>query len=124
MKSILFVDDHKTLARLSCEILQMHGYRAECAFDGNQALARFEQDSFDIVVTDFRMEEMNGLELAHRLREKNSHLPIVIVTGCVDVEPSTEVNAWVSKHEMFPKLLDTIDALLNSNTPQEITEQI
>lgn len=113
MKSILFVDDHKPLAKLSCDILQMHGYRAECAYNPAEALAKFEQGSFDMVVSDYRMEEMNGVELAQRLRELDSHLPVVIVTGCVDVEPSTEVDAWVAKQEMFPKLLDTIDELLN-----------
>jgi CheY-like chemotaxis protein len=114
MNSVLFVDDHKTLARLTCEILQTHGYRAECAFDAKEALAKFEQGSFDIVITDYRMEEMNGLELAHCLHQKNHDLPIVIVTGCSEVEPSTDVNAWVTKQEMFPKLLDTIQVLLNA----------
>jgi CheY-like chemotaxis protein len=113
MKSILFVDDHKTLARLSCEILQMHGYRAECAYDGAEALARFDEGGFDLVVTDYRMEQMNGIELAHRLRERARGLPIVIVTGCAEVEPSTDVDAWVAKQDMFPKLLETVQHLLD-----------
>ena len=43
MKAILFVDDHEVLARLGCEILQMHGYRAESAYNAEAALAKFEQ---------------------------------------------------------------------------------
>ena len=119
MKSILFVDDHKPLARLTCEILQTNGYRAEYAFDGMEALAKFGQEKFDIVVTDLRMEGMSGLELARQLRLLVPDLPIVIVTGCVDLEPCPEVNAWVAKQEMFPKLLDTIRELLNRNTTEE-----
>lgn len=119
MKSILFVDDHKPLARLTCEILQMNGYRAEYAFDGMEALAKFGQDRFDIVVTDLCMEGMSGVELARQLRQQNPELPIVIVTGCADLEPCPEVNAWVAKQEMFPKLLDTIRELLNRNTTEE-----
>ena len=113
MKAVLFVDDHKPLARLSCEILQKQGYRAEYAFDATEALAKFEQGEFDIVVTDYRMEGMSGVDLARRLRQMVPQLPIVIVTGCSDVEPCPEVDAWVGKQEMFPKLLDTIRHLLN-----------
>ena len=36
MKAILYVDDHRVLARLACEILQMEGYRAECAYNGQR----------------------------------------------------------------------------------------
>ena len=116
MKAVLFVDDHKALARLSCEILQKQGYRCEYAFDGIEALAKFKQGAFDIVVTDYRMEGISGVELARRLRRLVPELPIVIVTGCNDVEPCPEVSAWVGKQEMFPKLLDTIRDLLHENS--------
>jgi CheY-like chemotaxis protein len=119
MKSVLFVDDHKPLARLTCEILQMHGYRAECAYDATEALAKFGQGKFDIVVTDYRMEGISGVDLARQLRQQHPEVPIVIVTGCADLEPCAEVSAWVSKQEMFPNLLDTIHQLLNQNTPEE-----
>ena len=115
MKAVLFVDDHKALARLSCEILQKQGYRAEYAFDATEALAKFEQDAFDIVVTDYRMEGMSGVDLARRLRQIVPELPIVIVTGCNDLEPCPEVNAWVGKQEMFPKLFDVIRQLLQED---------
>jgi CheY-like chemotaxis protein len=119
MKSILFVDDHKALARITCEILQRQGYRAECAFNAADALVKFEQHAFDMVVTDYFMEGMNGVELARRLRQVARELPIVIVTGCNDVQPCAEVNAWVAKQEMFPVLLDTIRQLLHESTPGE-----
>ena len=64
MKNILFVDDHEVLARLSCEILEMQGYRAVSAYDGEDALRKFAHGEFDMVVTDFRMQGMNGVELS------------------------------------------------------------
>src|SRR5258707_404126 len=48
MKAILFVDDHEVLARLSCEILEMQGYRAVSACSGAEALKKFEQDDFGL----------------------------------------------------------------------------
>ena len=95
MKAILFVDDHEVLARLSCEILQMQGYRAEYAYNANDALAKFDREKFDIVVTDYRMEGMNGVELARRLRQRAPEIPVVIVTGYGPEEGCDEVNAWL-----------------------------
>ena len=52
------------------------------------ALAKFESDKFDLLVTDYRMEGMNGLELARLIRQKAPDFPIIIVTGYPPVEGS------------------------------------
>ena len=119
MKAILFVDDHEVLARLSCEILEMQGYRAEYAYNASDALAKFERDKFDMLVTDYRMEGMNGLELAKLVRQKAPEVPVIIVTGYAPVEPSADVNAWLEKQDLFPALLDKIKLFLGENDPQE-----
>ena len=123
MKAILFVDDHEVLARLSCEILQMHGYRAEYAYNGKDALAKFESEKFDMLVTDYRMEDMNGLELAKLVRQQAPELPVVIVTGYPPVESGNEVNAWLEKHDLFPALLDKIRSLLGEGESSETDSQ-
>lgn len=120
MKAILFVDDHEVLARLSCEILQMHGYRAEYAYNAGDALAKFDRDRFDMVVTDYRMEGMNGVELARSIRQKAPEVPIVVVTGHGPQEGCDEVNAWLNKQEMFPALLDTIKQLVGEGEPETV----
>ena len=117
MKSILFVDDHEVLARLSCDILEMNGYRAISAFSGEDALAKFEQEEFDLVVTDFRMEGMNGLELAQNIRTRKPQVPIIIVTGYSKVEGIEEITV-LTKDNLFPNLLESIKAFLNQGDPQ------
>ena len=112
MKAILFVDDHEVLARLSCEILEMQGYRAVSAFNAVDALDKFDKDSFDILVTDFRMEGMNGLELAKRIHDKSPETPVIIVTGYGPVETGKEVGAVLQKEELFPALLEKIKLFL------------
>jgi CheY-like chemotaxis protein len=119
MKAILFVDDHEVLARLSCEILEMQGYRAEYAYNASDALAKFERDKFDMLVTDYRMEGMNGLELARLVRQKAPEVPVIIVTGYAPVEHSDDVNAWLEKQDLFPALLDKIKLFLGESDPQE-----
>src|SRR5262249_20962550 len=113
MKAVLFVDDHEVLARLSCEILEMQGYKAVSAYNAADALKKFEQQDFDILVTDFRMEGMNGLELAHKVRAKSPRIPVIIVTGYGPVDGGSDVAACLPKQELFPALLDKIKFFLS-----------
>jgi CheY-like chemotaxis protein len=123
MKAVLFVDDHQVLARLSCEILEMQGYRAVCAYSASEALEKFEQEPFDILVTDFRMEGMNGLELARRVHVKDPKIPVIIVTGYGPVDGGTDVKACLAKDSLFPELLERIKTYLDeSPSAMEVTE--
>ena len=121
MKAILFVDDHEVLARLSCEILEMQGYRAVSAYNGEEALRKFEEEDFDILVTDFRMQGMNGLELARTVHEKQPGIPVIIVTGYGPVEGGQDVAACLQKEDLFPALLEKIKFFLGSeeSVPEE-----
>ena len=112
MKAILFVDDHEVLARLSCEILEMQGYRAVSAYSATDALEKFDQENFDILVTDFRMEGMNGLELARKVHARRPDVPVIIVTGYGPVDGGKDVNACLQKEELFPALLEKIKLFL------------
>jgi CheY-like chemotaxis protein len=112
MKAILFVDDHEVLARLSCEILEMQGYRAVSAYNAQDALDKFKREKFDILVTDFRMEGMNGLELARQIHATEPNIPVIIVTGYGHVDGGKDVDACLPKEQMFPALLDKIKTYL------------
>ena len=119
MKAILFVDDHQVLARLSCEILEMQGYRAVSAFDAAQAMQKLDEEDFDIMVTDFRMEGMNGLELARKVHESHPQLPVIIVTGYETVDVGQDAAACLQKEHLFPDLLDRIKIILNGGEREE-----
>jgi len=117
MKAILFVDDHEVLARLSCEILEMQGYRADYAYSAAAALEKFDQKSYDLLVTDFRMEGMNGLELARQIHARKPAVPVIIVTGYGPIELGDDANACLAKSELFPQLLETIKLYLDGSRP-------
>ena len=119
MKAILFVDDNKVLARMSCEILRRHGYRAECVYNGGEALAKFEDETFDLLVTDYRMEGLNGVELAVLIRQKVPGIPVIVVSGYAPERNSDAVDAWLDKPAIFPVLLEKIDLLLNRGEAME-----
>jgi CheY-like chemotaxis protein len=112
VKAILFVDDHEVLARLSCEILEMQGYKAVSAYNAQDALKKFEENEFDVLVTDMRMEGMNGLELARKIREKSPSTPVIIVTGYGPIEGNKESFNVLQKDNLFPELLEKIKVLI------------
>lgn len=82
--AILLVDDNQdgTLARRS--VLEELGYQVTPAQSGPEALRCVEQESFDLVITDFRMSPMDGLELIRRLRAAEFNKPIILLTGFAD----------------------------------------
>jgi len=112
MKSVLFVDDHQILAKLSCEILEMRGYRAVSTYDAEDALRKCDQDDFNVIVTDYRMEGMNGVELAQKVHEKHPEIPVILVTGYGPIDGGKDVVACLQKEELFPALLEKIKTLL------------
>jgi DNA-binding NtrC family response regulator len=120
MKAVLFVDDHEVLARLSCEILETQGYRAVCAYNAQDALEKFKRENFDILVTDFRMDGMNGLELAKAVHAIRADIPVIIVTGYGPIESGKEAAAVLQKEQMFPALLEKIKSYLGDSQPTAV----
>jgi DNA-binding NtrC family response regulator len=112
MKTVLVVDDNEVLCRLACDILEMDGYRAVPACNAEEALEALERESFDVVVTDFRMPGMNGLELARVIQERNPGVPVIIMTAYGPIE-AVEIRACLAKENLFPGLLEIIRLCLS-----------
>jgi len=113
MKKILVVDDNEMLCRLSCDILRSEGYHAVPASGVAEALQAFEEQDFDLVVTDFRMPGMSGLDLAREIRGKKSRFPIIVISAYEPVE-SEHVTLWLPKEFLFPGLLEKVRACLDA----------
>ena len=111
MKRVLVVDDNEMLCRLACDILRMEGYRAVPAGSAAEALEAFAKEEFDILVTDFRMPGMNGLELARAIRSRNPQFPVIVISAYEPVE-SEHVTLWLPKEYLFPRLLEKIRSCL------------
>ena len=84
-EQVLYVDDDPVMMVLVEDLLKRAGYRVICLGDPRQALARAGEpgDPVDIVVTDFNMPELSGLDIAAELRRLRPGLPVVITTGYV-----------------------------------------
>jgi DNA-binding response OmpR family regulator len=77
---ILLVDDELPIQTLLSFPLQKDGYEVVQASDGQEALARFGEQTFDLVVLDVMLPRMDGLEVCRRLRARSS-VPIIMLTA-------------------------------------------
>lgn len=80
--TVLLVEDNPEVATVSTGLLEQLGYKVRWAADASAALEELENDVIDIVFSDVVMPgKMDGIGLAKTIREKNSNLPILLVTG-------------------------------------------
>jgi DNA-binding response OmpR family regulator len=77
---ILLVDDERAIQTLLSYPLQKDGYEVVCASDGREALARFDDGAYDLIVLDVMMPRLDGLEVCRRVRAKST-VPIIMLTA-------------------------------------------
>lgn len=84
MYQILIVDDEPKIVELLQIYLEMHGYKASCAYDGAQAFTLWQQNRFDMVLTDIMMPQVDGYNLVEKIRSE-SNVPILFLTAKTDL---------------------------------------
>jgi CheY-like chemotaxis protein len=79
--SILVVDDDSVTIDLLTIVLQRHGYLVSPAENGAEALKLCASQKFDLIITDILMPNVDGLDLITELKELNSMVPIIAMSG-------------------------------------------
>jgi CheY-like chemotaxis protein len=121
---VLLVDDNRDGLLVRKAILEEQGFVITTAVNGEEALEVFAKGKFDLMVTDFKMPKLNGIELIRRVRPLDPALAIVLISGFVEAlgldEKSTGADAVVNKgaHEA-PNLLRTVARLLARQAPKK-----
>lgn len=117
---ILIVEDDAFCREAMERLLQNSGYETRSCSCGKEALARLAEEVFDILITDFRMPGMDGLELISQARKMGPAMAVILVTGIppedlVDRLRRTRVNGYL------PKPLDwkELSLLLESLKPEK-----
>jgi len=87
---ILVIDD-EDIVRLSCSrTLVPEGYELKMAKNGTEGLKMLEEDAFDLVLTDLKMPNMDGIEVLANIKENWPATDVVIVTGYQTVETAVK----------------------------------
>ena len=119
MPTILAVDDSASMRQMVALTLTSAGYAVSSAVDGRDALAQAKKQSFQLVLTDLHMPNMNGLELIRELRQHPSYkfTPILMLTTEAAADRKTEgksagATGWIVKPFSPEQLLATIKRVL------------
>lgn len=80
-KRVLVVDDEPQVADTIRMVLAYGGHTVEIAPDANRALTLFEVGKYDLVITDFALGKMNGLDLARAIKGQSASQPIILITA-------------------------------------------
>ena len=81
MNKILIVDDSKDIRDILSKVISLMGFEAAVASNGNEALNLFLTNSFDLVLTDLEMPDIDGWTLALHIKDKSPNTPVVLITG-------------------------------------------
>ena len=115
-KSVLIVDDEEEICTLLKRILEIHkpDYQVVTAPDAFIAIERLMKRGFDLVLTDWRMGDMDGLELARVIRDMSPDTRILLMTGTAIPEldggiKSLGLNGWVEKPFTPTHILNVVE---------------
>ena len=117
----MFVDDVESVIEVASVILESAGNQVMTARDGIEALKVLEtsKDPVNLVITDIKMPNMDGIELAEKLREKYPDLPIIMTSGYAEDSELLNgqeafSNYFVSKPFLVHELLNVVDKVMQS----------
>jgi len=115
-KRILIVDDEPTLVKgLRFNLEQQEGYEIDVAYDGEEALEKFKNCTYDIILLDEELSQISGIELIKKIKEiRNFNTPIILLTKDNSYEYNEEhlnlgFNDYILKPLKKDNLLDKIN---------------
>lgn len=118
-KKILIIDDDVELCEELREILKDEGYSAEILFEGPDAGKIIKKNVYDVIIIDYRISGVSGIELLRLIKDKNIKSKVFIVSGrpfiekiLVDENLSDIVSGFISKPFNIKTLLDKISAVV------------
>jgi putative nucleotidyltransferase with HDIG domain len=88
LERLLIVDDEESILAVVSDYFRRKGYRVRTAPNGAEALQLLKDHEFDCCFTDIHMPQMDGLELAERIRQVDNTLPVIVMTGYPSVDSS------------------------------------
>lgn len=129
---ILIIDDDVDICTLLKRFLERKGFEVITAFNGIDGVEKARVEKVDLVLTDFRLPDKNGLSIIKEIRSSDLSLPIIVITGYSDVKQavkSIQLGAYeyVTKPIYPEEILDKIEEALlankRSDEPQQSIEQ-
>lgn len=107
---IMVIDDEKVVGDMLRIHLAKHGCRVETFLSAAPALARLAEEPFDLVITDFKMKGMDGMELLKTVKSLYPDIQVIMITAFAHLD--TAIEAFRGQvHDFFPKPFKIKDLL-------------
>ena len=121
MSKILVIDDEKSIRNALQEILTYEKFEVELAETGQEGLEKFTAGSFDVVLCDIKMPEMDGMEVLEKIYETGKDVQVIMITGHGNVETAVEAIKkgaydFIEKPLDLNRLLITVRNALDKRT--------
>jgi len=116
---ILIVDDEPIVCERLKALLERDGYRVETATDPVKAVQRLEEKEFDIVISDFRMKEIDGVQLMEKVLQKSGRTKVIMITAYATLELARQTLTggafdFISKPFKAKEIRETIKRAIES----------
>jgi DNA-binding NtrC family response regulator len=99
---IMVIDDEKIVVDMAKMALEHDGYIVETFLNGESALARLKEETFDIVVTDFKMKGIDGMEVLRTVKEHYPKTKVIMITAFANLDTAVEALRG-DVFDFFPK---------------------
>lgn len=125
MKHILIVEDEEGIVQFLKQGLEEESYQVSSANNGSDGLEFFKKGKFDLILLDWMLPKMTGIEVCQSIREINSKIPIIFLTARDTVQETVEglkagANDYIKKPFSFDELLERIKVQLRDISEQEV----
>ena len=125
-RRVLVIEDQEDLAALYQSALSKEGFDVSKAYTGEEGVALFEDNGADAVVLDMTLPEMHGVQTLQRIRELNTNVPVVVVTGETSDETRRQcerlgVQEYLAKPADHNDILSALRHALSD--PKTVTEE-
>lgn len=81
MKNILVVDDNEDMCQIIADVLRAQGYKVEIAYNGESALNERKSKTYDLMLLDYELYDMTGLEVLEKLTGTKPHLSTIMISA-------------------------------------------
>ncbi len=127
--NVLVVDDERLIRWSLKEFLGEEGYKVTAVEDGKSALRSLEEEPFDLVLLDYKLPDVNGLEVLAKIRERDPEMPVVMITSHSTVENAVTAmkagaNDYVAKPFRNEDIALRVDRVLETGRLKKEVNQL
>lgn len=122
--NVLVVDDEKVVCNSCRKILSQEGHNVKIALNGREALKKVEEDKYDVVIADWKMPEIDGMEVLRIVKKNHPEIILIMITGYPSVQSAVKaMRLGVSNYVPKPFTPDALTQALKKALEERKTER-